>query len=327
MASNGRTGGDPFITKAISRNAKTTTLLSIALAMRSTATSSLCCSKAIGTAIITTIGAQRGSSVRRYRRILHAKPRANQRIWGYSQLGKRDKFNRADYRTFTINKSFDRLLPPSICRDCKRSSISCERRLKKNRNPWADRSGNGKGRRRKDFNPPRYRCRLSPTVQGTTRHRAGTQARQASRAQDGGAVNGSLTIIPPGLVGAIADFIYEAAPRPVREIALVGAIGFVAGIVGRAFNVSGTGLNLYTLVSRADWHRQRSDQPGISKLVSAVRPNCPTIAEFVGPAEIRSDAALLKWIAKHPCFLPLRASSACASNKCARRMRPSAKSA
>jgi primase-polymerase (primpol)-like protein len=34
------------------------------------------------------------------------------RIWGYSQLGKREKFTkRHDYRTFTINRAFDKLLP------------------------------------------------------------------------------------------------------------------------------------------------------------------------------------------------------------------------
>ncbi len=47
---------------------------------------------------------------------------------------------------------------------------------------------------------------------------------------------------PPGLVGEVAQFIYKAAPRPVPEIALVGAIGLIAGIVGRCFNISRTGF-------------------------------------------------------------------------------------
>ena len=53
---------------------------------------------------------------------------------------------------------------------------------------------------------------------------------------------------PPGLMGDIARFIYDAAPRPVAEVALTGAIGLMAGICGRAFNISTTGLNLYCLM-------------------------------------------------------------------------------
>jgi hypothetical protein len=131
---------------------------------------------------------------------------------------------------------------------------------------------------------------------------------------------GESGITVPGLVGSVADFIYEAAPRPVREIALVGAIGFVAGIVGRAYNVSGTGLNMYTLCVAPTGTGKEAINEGISKLVSAVRPKCPTILDFVGPAEIRSDAALLKWIAKQPCFVSitgefgLRLKQMCAPN-------------
>jgi hypothetical protein len=96
-------------------------------------------------------------------------------------------------------------------------------------------------------------------------------------------VNGQSTVIPPGLVGAVAEFIFEAAPRPVREIALVGAIGFVAGIVGRAFNVSGTGLNLYTLCLAPTGTGKEAINAGISKLVTAVRPTTPTIARLHRP--------------------------------------------
>lgn len=52
----------------------------------------------------------------------------------------------------------------------------------------------------------------------------------------------------PGLVGEVAKFIYASAPRPVAEIAFVGAIGLVAGISGRAYNVSGRGLYQYALL-------------------------------------------------------------------------------
>jgi hypothetical protein len=230
------------------------------------------------------------------------------RIWGYSQLGKRDKFNkRPDYITFTINRAFDRLLP-QVDTEGLMIQLRAQLEAKVEQEPEIPGliviSGNENGATTEGPIAAPLPSSLIPHDKGSDAP-PGRDAITASDvvSQDGGIVNGGLTIIPPGLVGAVADFIYEAAPRPVREIALVGAIGFVAGIVGRAFNVSGTGLNLYTLCLAPTGTGKEAINAGISKLISAVRPSCQTIDDFVGPAEIRSDAALLKWIAKHPCFL------------------------
>src|SRR5690606_18570371 len=60
---------------------------------------------------------------------------------------------------------------------------------------------------------------------------------------------GDLTL-PPGLVGEIAQYIYSTSIRPIPEVALVAALGLVAGISGRAYYTSGlpTGLNLYLIL-------------------------------------------------------------------------------
>ena len=50
----------------------------------------------------------------------------------------------------------------------------------------------------------------------------------------------------PGLLGRMASYIYNSAPYPNEQIALAGAIAFLAAIAGRAFNVSGTGPVSYT---------------------------------------------------------------------------------
>jgi hypothetical protein len=226
------------------------------------------------------------------------------RIWGYSQLGKREKFNRPDYRTFTINKSFDKLLPQV---DTEGLRVQLEQMLEGQAHveePTIPGLIVIAGNEKAAGEGPPAALPLSETPAGAD----APPGRDASTAREGVSqhvvsVNGQSTVIPPGLVGAVAEFIFEAAPRPVREIALVGAIGFVAGIVGRAFNVSGTGLNLYTLCLAPTGTGKEAINAGISKLLSAVRPTTPTIQDFIGPAEIRSDAALLKWIAKHPCFL------------------------
>lgn len=50
---------------------------------------------------------------------------------------------------------------------------------------------------------------------------------------------------PPGLFGKLCEEIYEMAPHPNREVALSAGLGVIAGIVGRTYNVSGAGLNVY----------------------------------------------------------------------------------
>lgn len=53
------------------------------------------------------------------------------------------------------------------------------------------------------------------------------------------------TGFPPGLMGKLCNEIFEMAPHPNEEVALMGGFALVAGIVGRHYNVLGTGLNLY----------------------------------------------------------------------------------
>ena len=103
--------------------------------------------------------------------------------------------------------------------------------------------------------------------------------------------------VPPGLVGDIARFIYASAPRPVPEIALTAALGLMAGICGRAYNVSATGLNQYILVLAPTGCGKESLAAGIEKIVEAATKTVPAGAEFVGPAEIASPQALAKYLA------------------------------
>lgn len=110
---------------------------------------------------------------------------------------------------------------------------------------------------------------------------------------------------PPGLVGEISNFIYNASPRPIKEVALAAAIGLMAGICGRSYNVSNTGLNTYVLLIAKTGIGKEAAMTGIEKLVEAIRPNVPGINEFIGPADIASGQALIKYISKHPCFVSM----------------------
>ena len=106
--------------------------------------------------------------------------------------------------------------------------------------------------------------------------------------------------VPPGLVGEIAQFIYAQAPRPVAEIALAGALGFLAGIVGRAYNVSGTGLNQYVLLLAPTGTGKEAIASGVDKLMAQVIRTVPAAVDFIGPGEIASSQAVIKYMSKGP---------------------------
>lgn len=108
----------------------------------------------------------------------------------------------------------------------------------------------------------------------------------------------------PGLLGQIAWFIYSAAPRPVPEIAVAGAIGLLAGISGRCFNVSGTGLNVYILMLARTGRGKEAIAQGIGRLMAPIKSidgsggGVPGAEEFIGPQEIASGQALIKYMGK-----------------------------
>lgn len=105
---------------------------------------------------------------------------------------------------------------------------------------------------------------------------------------------------PPGLVGEVADFIYKASPRPVKEIALAGAITFCSGLLGRQYNVSRSGLNIYTVLVAQTGRGKEAAASGVDSLMHHVRTEMPIIDSYRGPGHIASGQALLKAIANQP---------------------------
>lgn len=106
----------------------------------------------------------------------------------------------------------------------------------------------------------------------------------------------------PGLLGQIRQFIFDAAPHPNKDIALAGAIAFLAGITGKAYNVSGAGLNQYILLLASTGMGKEAAASGISKLLSAVSATVPAANDFKGPALV-SSAGLVKWLEKKPSII------------------------
>lgn len=108
---------------------------------------------------------------------------------------------------------------------------------------------------------------------------------------------------PAGLVGDVAQYVLSAATRPVPEIALATAIATVAGIVGRNYNISNTGLNQYVLLLAKTGTGKESVQSSVDRLFVEVTKTIPAAERFIGPAHFSSGPALVKQFQEKPCFM------------------------
>jgi hypothetical protein len=189
------------------------------------------------------------------------------RIFRNSGLGQRDKAKRPDYVNYMLNKCFDRMLPPvdiDGLRNQINEAIEAKERAEQTAQPM-------------------------PAAQPAT-----TQAASIPEAPN------NVYSVPPGLVGEIAQFIFQQAPRQVPEIALAGALGLMAGIVGRAYNISGTGLNQYVLLLAPTGTGKEAIASGIDKLMAQVIRTVPAASDFIGPGEIASSQAIIKYMSRGP---------------------------
>jgi hypothetical protein len=110
---------------------------------------------------------------------------------------------------------------------------------------------------------------------------------------------------PAGLVGEVAEYIYSSSIRPTKAAAIVGALGLVAGISARAFNISGTGLNLYLVLLAGSGTGKEAMASSIDKLFAHVYNKCPSAIMFRGPSQLGSGQGLIKVLEDNPCVLSL----------------------
>jgi len=205
------------------------------------------------------------------------------RIFRASALGKRDKAKRQQYLDYMLDRAFDRMPAPlnlDVLHDSLMQQLTVKRQeqIVKETKPEAAHKVNGSQLSQVD------------TVKAVKHSKPAEY---------------SYTV-PPGLVGEIARFIHDAAPRPVPEIAIAGAIGLMSGICGRSYNISGTGLNQYILILAMTGAGKESCASGIDKLITATIKTVPGVSEFVGPGEIASPQALMKYMNKTSnCFMSL----------------------
>ncbi len=129
--------------------------------------------------------------------------------------------------------------------------------------------------------------------------RANSQALEASGAEAG---ENELPR-PPGLVGDIADYIYSQAQRPIKEVALAGALALLAGLAGRQYTYSNSGLNFYFVLLAKTGRGKEAASDGIDTLINHIRLTVPTVSDFIGPSMFASGQALVKVLAATPCIL------------------------
>lgn len=108
---------------------------------------------------------------------------------------------------------------------------------------------------------------------------------------------------PPGMAGALASYIYHSAPRPAKEISIGAALAFIAGVTGRAFNVSNSGLNMYIIIVARSGVGKEALHSGISLVCEKLRDISPQAQSFVDFSEFASGQALKKACQANPSFV------------------------
>lgn len=109
---------------------------------------------------------------------------------------------------------------------------------------------------------------------------------------------------PPGFVGRLAESFYKAAPRPVKEVATVAALGLMAGLCGKGWNIPGSGLNLYLiLIGRSATGKEALHSSIANLLHRFAQDNLSIGAKFVDFSDYASAPALVKASAANPCFV------------------------
>ena len=108
---------------------------------------------------------------------------------------------------------------------------------------------------------------------------------------------------PPGPAGVLAQWMHAVAPRPVREVAIVSTLGFLAGVYGKSVNIPNSGLNLYIVLVARSAIGKEAMHSSISKLVNILSSSSAMASSAVDFSDFASGPALVKAISGNPCFV------------------------
>ena len=97
---------------------------------------------------------------------------------------------------------------------------------------------------------------------------------------------------PPGMLGGLAMNAYDMQRFQYKDMAVISAVGLVAGICGRKFNVSGMGLNVYlTLIMRTGMGKDQIDE-FCNKCISEISIYDEVCDSFIGPSRFTGPPSI-----------------------------------
>jgi hypothetical protein len=197
------------------------------------------------------------------------------RMFRSSILGDREKAMRDKYMEYTYKRAFDLTLPPIDLSAIINSMNSAATVLP----------------------PPE-----TGSQPGTALVSADRDAVSGPNIIDGFDLDIWRRIDPPYAMKLIMDFTLDRAPYPVREMGICASLALMAGLCGRAYNVSNTGLNLYIMLVAATGRGKESMSAAIEQIFSAVANEAefPSIMNFAGPRTAASGAGLERYLSEMP---------------------------
>jgi len=105
-----------------------------------------------------------------------------------------------------------------------------------------------------------------------------------------------------GLLGRINAYVLKNSVKPLKEVSQAVSLAFVAGVVGRAYNVSGLGLNLYMMLLAKSGVGKGGISDGMDNLAALIKPYYGDVRRFIGPGHYASGQALLRYVDSHNCY-------------------------
>ncbi len=98
---------------------------------------------------------------------------------------------------------------------------------------------------------------------------------------------------PAGRLGQVMEHIYTNSPRPVKQISIATGLGLAAGLCGRSYNISQSGLNLYIIVIARSAVGKETLHNGLSQIAMEINPALQP-ETFIDFTKYASGPALLK---------------------------------
>lgn len=108
---------------------------------------------------------------------------------------------------------------------------------------------------------------------------------------------------PPGNAGMLMRYLVDSTAKGVKEVAIAAGLATIAGITGKAWQIDGTGTNLYVAVLGASGVGKTSVLDGVQSLMKEVSLAAPSAANLFCQTRTASMQALLRHAEKTDSFV------------------------